>query len=179
MRLDEHDPTRPDPLDDFDRRALTFLDRTKDVFVAGRGPAVIVMSEMPGIYPLVARFARRVRDAGFTVWMPHLFGEPGRPLSTGYMVGSIIRACIGREFRAFSANESSPVTDWLRALAAHAHPACAGRAGAGEGADGTRGPHRPGLPLRRGRVLPRPALRRLRGGARRPLRGARAAGLGG
>jgi hypothetical protein len=30
----------------------------KDVFVAGRGPAVIVMSEIPGIYPLVARFAR-------------------------------------------------------------------------------------------------------------------------
>ena len=127
MRLDEHDPTRPDPLDDFDRRALTFLGRTKDVFVAGHGPAVIVMSEMPGIYPLVARFARRVRDAGFTVWMPHLFGEPGRPLSTGYMVGSIVRACISREFRAFSANESSPVTDWLRALAAHAHPACGGR----------------------------------------------------
>jgi dienelactone hydrolase len=36
------------------------------------------MSEMPGIYPLVARFARRVRDAGFTVWMPRLFGDPGR-----------------------------------------------------------------------------------------------------
>lgn len=127
MRPDQHDPTRPDPLDDFDRRPLTFLGRTKDVFVAGRGPAVIVMSEMPGIYPLVARFARRVRDAGFTVWMPHLFGEPGRPLSTGYMVGSIVRACISREFRAFSANASSPVTDWLRALAAHAHPACGGR----------------------------------------------------
>ena len=61
------------------------------------------------------------------IWPPHLFGEPGRPLSTGYMVGSIVRACISREFRAFSANESSPVTDWLRALAAHAHPACGGR----------------------------------------------------
>jgi dienelactone hydrolase len=127
MPTTDRDPNLPDPLDDFERRDLTFLDRTKPVFVAGRGPAVIVMSEMPGIYPLVARFARRVRDAGFTVWMPHLFGEPGRPLSTGYMFGSIGRACISREFRAFSANASSPVVDWLRALAADIHPRCGGR----------------------------------------------------
>jgi dienelactone hydrolase len=37
------------------------------------------------------------------------------------------RACISREFRAFAANASSPVNDWLRALAAHAHPLCGGR----------------------------------------------------
>jgi len=120
------DPSRPDPLEDFDARDLTFLGSTKRVFVAGGGPAVIVMSEMPGIYPLVARFARRVRDAGFTVFMPHLFGDPGRPLSTTYMFGSIVRACISREFRAFAANQSSPVTAWLRALAADVHPKCGG-----------------------------------------------------
>jgi Dienelactone hydrolase family len=45
--------------------------------VAGRGPAVIVMSEMPGISPEVARFARWVRDAGFAVYMPSLFGRDG------------------------------------------------------------------------------------------------------
>lgn len=127
MPTDEHDPTRPDPLDDFERRTVTFLEQSKDVFVSGHGPAVIVMSEMPGIYPLVARFARRVRDAGFTVWMPNLFGQPGRPLSYGYMLGSIAFACISREFRAFAANQSSPVTEWLRALARHAHPECGGR----------------------------------------------------
>ena len=121
------DSTKPDPLDDFERRPLTFLGKTKDVFIAGKGPAVIVMSEMPGIYPLVARFARRVRDTGFTVWMPHLFGDPGRPLSLAYMVGSMVRGCISREFRAFAADQSSPVIDWLRALAAHAHPVCGGR----------------------------------------------------
>jgi dienelactone hydrolase len=88
---------------------------------------VIVMSEMPGIYPLVARFARWVRDAGFTVWMPHLFGDDGRPLSWTYGLSSMIRGCISREFRAFAANASSPVIDWLRALAAHAHPICGGK----------------------------------------------------
>ena len=40
---------------------------------------------------------------------------------------TIARACISREFRAFAANASSPVTQWLRALAAHAHPLCGGK----------------------------------------------------
>src|SRR5688572_13791513 len=118
---------RHDALADFERRELTFGGATRLVYVAGSGPAVIVMSEMPGIYPLVARFARWVRDAGFTVWMPHLFGEDGRPLSWSYGLTSMVRGCISREFRAFAANASSPVTDWLRALAAHAHPLCGGK----------------------------------------------------
>jgi dienelactone hydrolase len=116
-----------DPLDDFERRDVSLLGQAKRVFVAGQGPAVIVMTEMPGISPHVARFARTVRDAGFTVWMPDLFGEAGRPLSPLYTAGSIARACISREFRAFAANASSPVTAWLRALAAHAHPLCGGK----------------------------------------------------
>jgi dienelactone hydrolase len=39
----------------------------------------------------------------------------------------IARACVSREFRAFAANQSSPVVDWLRALAAHAFPLCGGK----------------------------------------------------
>jgi len=120
-------PNTFDTLDDFERRELTFLGTTRLVYVAGTGPAVIVMSEIPGIYVLVARFARWVRDAGFTVWMPHLFGVDGKPLSWGYEKSSVLRACISREFRAFAANVSSPVVDWLRALAAHAHPLSGGR----------------------------------------------------
>jgi dienelactone hydrolase len=127
MATPERDPSQHDPLDDFDHRELTFLGATRRIYVAGSGPAVIVMSEMPGIYPLVARFARWVRDAGFTVWMPHLFGVDGKPLSLGYNVSSIFRGCISREFRAFAANQSSPVVDWLRALAASAHAACGGK----------------------------------------------------
>ena len=132
MPPSERDLTQHDPLDDFDARELTFLGQRKTVFVAGEGPAVIVMAEIPGIYPHVARFARWVRDAGFTVWMPNLFGVPGRPVTADPMsmlrgMGVIARACISREFRAFAADASSPVIDWLRALAAHAHPLCGGR----------------------------------------------------
>jgi dienelactone hydrolase len=123
----ETELAKPDSLADFERRQITLQGKTKSVFVAGKGPAIIVMTEMPGISPQVARFARWVRDAGFTVWMPDLFGVAGRPLSTGYMIGSIVKGCISAEFRAFAANASSPVTQWLRALAAHAHPLCGGK----------------------------------------------------
>lgn len=116
-----------EPLDDFDKREITLQGQSKVVYVAGSGPAVIVMSEMPGIYYHVARFARWVRDAGFTVWMPHMFGDDGRAPTQGYMLRSMARACISREFRAFSANRSSPIVDWLRALAAHAFDACGGK----------------------------------------------------
>ena len=66
-----------DPLEDFDRREVTLEGATKVVHVAGSGPAVIVMAEMPGISPHVARFSRWVRDGGFTVYMPSLFGRDG------------------------------------------------------------------------------------------------------
>jgi len=116
-----------DPMTDFERREVTLLGVTKRVYVSGAGPAVIVMAEMPGIYPHVIKFARIVRDAGFTVWMPHLFGTEGGPVSMLRGIGTMARACISREFRAFAANESSPVIAWLRALAAHAHPLCGGK----------------------------------------------------
>lgn len=119
--------TEPDSLADFERRDMTLLGQRKLVFVAGSGPAVIVLSEMPGIYSHVARFARFVRDAGFTVWMPNLFGEPGRAITLGHALKVMAKACISAEFRAFAANASSPVTAWLRALAAHAHPLCGGK----------------------------------------------------
>ena len=93
----------------------------RQVFRRGQGPAVIVMHEIPGITPLVAAFATRVADAGFTVYMPLMLGTPMRPMSGGYIASSLFRACISREFRVLAANQSSPIIDWLRALARHAH----------------------------------------------------------
>jgi len=115
-----------DPLDDFTRRDITLDGVTKAVHVAGRGPAVIVMAEMPGISPHVARFARWVRDAGFTVYMPSLFGRDGAVASADDGAAVFQRACVSAEFRALAAGQSSPVTAWLRALAAFAHGECGG-----------------------------------------------------
>jgi dienelactone hydrolase len=94
--------------------------------VAGHGPAVIVMTEMPGISPHVARFSRWVRDAGFTVYMPSLFGTDGAVPSAKEGMAVLQRACISAEFRALERNQTSPVTQWLRALARLAHQQCGG-----------------------------------------------------
>ncbi|MFE8605577.1 dienelactone hydrolase family protein [Archangium violaceum] len=120
-------PMADDPLDDFERRSITLLGNTKGVYVTGTGPAVIVMAEMPGISPHVARFSRWVRDAGFTVYMPSLFGRDGAFPDAEEGAAVLQRACVSAEFRAFAANESSPVTRWLRALASLAHEQCGGR----------------------------------------------------
>jgi dienelactone hydrolase len=119
-------PNQDDPLDDFEPRAITLDGVTKTVHVAGNGPAVIVMTEMPGISPHVARFARWVRDAGFTVYMPSLFGRDGAVPRAEEGVAVFQRACVSAEFRAFAADEASPVTQWLRALARLAHGECGG-----------------------------------------------------
>ena len=118
--------TEDDPLDDFERRTVTLESIAKTVYVAGRGPAVIVMAEMPGISPHVARFSRWVRDAGFAVYMPSLFGRDGAVPQADEGAQVFQRACVSAEFRALSANVSSPVTQWLRALARLAHAECGG-----------------------------------------------------
>ncbi|QDZ27227.1 dienelactone hydrolase family protein [Noviherbaspirillum sp. UKPF54] len=115
-----------DPLDDFERRQITLNEITKAVYVAGDGPAVIVMTEMPGISPHVARFSRWVRDAGFTVYMPSLFGRDGAVPGVDEGIATFKRACVSAEFRAFATNQSSPVTQWLRTLARFAHQECGG-----------------------------------------------------
>lgn len=115
-----------DTLGDFEQRSITLQGHTKTVYVAGAGPAVVVMAEMPGISPHVARFARWVRDAGFSVYMPSLFGRDGRYPHADEGLKVLQRACISAEFQAFAANASAPITAWLRALAARAHQECGG-----------------------------------------------------
>ncbi|TAJ87644.1 dienelactone hydrolase family protein [Reyranella sp.] len=123
-------PTRSmkvdDPLDGFAHREITLQAVAKTVHVAGSGRAVIVMTEMPGISPHVARFSRWVRDAGFTVYMPSLFGRDGAVPSADEGAAIFQRACVSAEFRALAANQSSPVTQWLMALARLAHQECGG-----------------------------------------------------
>jgi dienelactone hydrolase len=124
--MPQHSVKTDDPLDDFEKREITLDGVTKKLFVAGAGPAVIVMAEMPGISPHVARFARWVREAGFTVYMPSLFGRDGALPAAEEGVTIMRGACVSAEFRALAANVSSPVTQWLRSLAKLAHRECGG-----------------------------------------------------
>lgn len=115
-----------DTLDDFTRTTFDFAGTRRAVLTAGKGTAVIVMAEMPGITPAVAAFARRVVDRGHTVYLPHLFGEPGAEMTTTAIVRSIVPACVSKEFRAFALRTTPPAIDWLRALARQAHEECGG-----------------------------------------------------
>lgn len=115
-----------DRLEDFAVEPFTWGGRTRDVRVAGAGPAVVVMAEIPGITPAVAGFARRLVDEGFTTFLPHLFGVPGEDVSPGSTVRSVVPACVSKEFRAFALRTTPPAIDWLRALARTAHERCGG-----------------------------------------------------
>lgn len=101
---------------------------TRKVWRKGSGPAVIVMHEMPNLHPMVLRFADRVAAAGMTVFCPSLFGEDGRVPSNRYTMGQAIwTLCVRHEFNAWANGKSSPIVDWLRALARQAHAECGGR----------------------------------------------------
>jgi dienelactone hydrolase len=124
--MTSRDLNTDDPLDDFVAREVTLDGVAKRVYVAGNGPAIIVMAEMPGISPHVARFARWVRDAGFAIYMPSLFGRDGAVPTVEEGAQVFQRACMSAEFHALTGGRSSPVTNWLRALARLAHGECGG-----------------------------------------------------
>ncbi len=107
--------------EDFERAEVTIDGETKPVWRSGSGPGVIIMHEVPSITPEVARFARIVRDRGFTVCLPKMFGTVDRPVSGGYVVPSLLHCCISREFQVLEAGGSSPITDWLRKLCRQVH----------------------------------------------------------
>jgi len=113
-------------IDDFERYDATYDGATRAVYRGGRGPAVIVMHEIPGLHPGVIAFGRRVVAAGFTVYMPSLFGKPGQPTTPAYTAASIARACVSREFATWATRTTSPIVGWLRALARDAHRECGG-----------------------------------------------------
>ena len=112
--------------DNFTVTMFTHNGETKTVYRAGSGPGVVVMSEMPGITPKVAEFAHRVVDAGFTVAMPVLFGTPGKDMSVPYVMKSMTTGCISKEFATWATNRTSPVIEWLRALARDLHEQAGG-----------------------------------------------------
>jgi len=115
-----------DALAAFVKEQYTAQGKTRDLYRLGSGPAVIVIAEIPGITPHVAAFARRVAAIGCTAVVPHLFGRPGAEPSSAAMVTSLGPACISREFSVLALKKTSPITVWLRALAADEHERCGG-----------------------------------------------------
>lgn len=115
-----------DSLGDFDKEQFGSGGINHDIYRRGSGPAVIVCSEVPGITPKVADFARKISERGLTAVMPHLFGTPGREPSAGYALETMTKLCISKEFSGLALGRPGPIIGWLRALARAEHQRCGG-----------------------------------------------------
>ncbi len=114
-------------LEDWSKGSFTAATLTRDTYRKGSGPVVIVVHEIPGITPAVERFANDVVNAGFTVVMPDLVGTPGKKVSGGYTISSMLKVCISREFTNMALNKTSPIISWLRALSRSLHQEVGGK----------------------------------------------------
>ncbi len=132
MHADEKARAPKGDLGTYTREEFTHEDATHCVYRKGQGPAVLVIAEMPGISPQVLGFSDRLVALGCTAVLPDLFGTAGRdPLRQDlgtklYALSTMVRTCIRREFTVLATGRSSPVVEWLRALAAHEHERCGG-----------------------------------------------------
>lgn len=112
---------------DFTRRDIVLGGTSRPVLTLGaEGPAVLVMHEVYGFTPTLARFCRWIAAAGLRVYAPILFGAPDASNAETIGLSRVLGLCISREFTMLAANRSSRVTDWLRQLAHLAHGECGG-----------------------------------------------------
>ncbi len=132
MTAPHRTPAPAGVLSSYEADTFTHDGITHRVLRKGTGPAVIVITEMPGISPQVLGFADRVAALGCTAVLPDLFGIAGRDplapvLSTRLgALRTMAGACISREFTVLATGRSSAVTSWLRGLAAREHQRCGG-----------------------------------------------------
>jgi uncharacterized protein (TIGR00251 family) len=126
-------PTPRGDIASYERARFEYDGVAHDVYRKGQGPAVIVIPEMPGASPQLFGFADRVVAIGCSVVVPHLFGPANVdvttlpvPLRALAHLRSVTQVCVSREFNVFASGRSSPVTHWLRGLAAHEHDRCGG-----------------------------------------------------
>lgn len=119
------DPTAD--ISDFARRDFTFGGKTKPVLMIGdTGPAVIVIHEVFGFTPPLARFCRWIAEAGMRVYAPILLGTPDATNRQETSRRRILHLCVSREFTVLRAGRSSPIVDWLKPLARQAQQECGG-----------------------------------------------------
>ncbi|CAN5333941.1 dienelactone hydrolase family protein [soil metagenome] len=95
--------------------------KTFPTYRKGNGPGVIVIHEIPGLTDAVIGFGDEVVEAGYTVVMPQLFGEPGMKLASVATAKSMASICVRKEFTKLATRETTPMADWLRSLARELH----------------------------------------------------------
>ncbi|HEY0156848.1 MAG TPA: dienelactone hydrolase family protein [Thermoanaerobaculia bacterium] len=83
------------------------------VFRRGSGPPVVVFHEIPGLSPATLRLAHRISEAGFSVYVPLLFGQPGDFAPTR----NFLKLCVGGgEIDCFNPESSGRIAAELKPL---------------------------------------------------------------
>lgn len=118
-----------DDLRDFEAGTFTHEGETKIVLRKGSGPAVIVIAEMPESAPgsPTSRARWLISVAPPSCRTSSGIRQSVDPKADGwlrtstYMASSMFRGCVSREFTVLATGKTSPVINWLRALAQNEH----------------------------------------------------------
>jgi dienelactone hydrolase len=106
----------PEVVQGYNRYQAAGVELPWPVYRQGDGPAVILIHEMLGLTPEVLHFADRVRAAGYTVYLPVLFGAVPADTAMRQRLAAV-RCCISKEINLLAAGKTSRVVTPLRALA--------------------------------------------------------------
>lgn len=118
----------PTDVSDFQSKTYGFAGKKKTVLrIGNHGPAVIVIHEIYGFTPTLARFCRWLSAAGLQVYAPILFGRADATNQEKQSLARLIGLCVSREISLFARGRSSPIVEWLKPLCRKAHQECGGR----------------------------------------------------
>jgi dienelactone hydrolase len=105
----------PDAVQGYTRYQAAGVDLPWPVYRRGDGPAIILIHELLGLTPEVIKFADRVCEAGYTVYLPVLFGAVPADTKIRQRLAAA-RCCISREVNILATGKTSPVVTPLRQL---------------------------------------------------------------
>lgn len=100
------------PLSEFQQLPTRIGNRDSVAYFRGDGPPVLLLHELPGPTPETLDLARRLSDAGFTVYVPVLFGTPNARES-GF---TLLKRCFSRDYNCVANHPSRAATDLLPLL---------------------------------------------------------------
>lgn len=101
--------------DGFDSFPFPETGKGKTVYRIGSGPPVLFLHELPGLMPEAFEFARRLKDRGYTVYVPLLFGKAGESSTLRVIFRT---PCWGSEFNCISGDSIGSIVSWIAALTA-------------------------------------------------------------
>lgn len=95
------------------------------IYRGGKGPAVLILHEIPGLYPADIDLASRVAKCGFTAVIPVFFGKPG----DDHAVRNLLFQCFVpfTQFHCWIPDVTSRAAHWLAKLVPELHRECGGK----------------------------------------------------